>query len=252
MRISYQYDGTFAGFLTCLDDCRRNHFTPEDFATFDEGRVSLFAVRSMDSDPQKAKEVYASLRKISREVQGVTAYAFLTCMEEKEMAIYDFLRLAQQIGPGVIHWETDSRVARVLKAVRHLQGEAHLLKGFVRFADYGGFLGAEIDPKNRVLPLLKRHFSGRYNTENFLIYDKTHGEVLFHRRGDPMRRDECRLVSVQSLHLPEVSQREQAWQSLWQTFYDTIAIEGRINPKLRMTHVPKRYWKNMSELRDEL
>ena len=40
-------------------------------------------------------------------------------------------------------------------------------------------------------------------------------------------------------------------QRLWRRFYDTVAIEARKNEKLRMTHMPKRYWGMMTEFQDE-
>ncbi|MEG2653524.1 MAG: DUF4130 domain-containing protein, partial [Ruthenibacterium sp.] len=41
-------------------------------------------------------------------------------------------------------------------------------------------------------------------------------------------------------------------RALWQRFYQTISIAARENPKCRMTHMPKRYWENMLEVREEL
>lgn len=45
---------------------------------------------------------------------------------------------------------------------------------------------------------------------------------------------------------------EQKYQRLWKIFYDSIAIEGRYNPKCRMSHMPKRFWHNLTELKDEV
>ena len=33
-------------------------------------------------------------------------------------------------------------------------------------------------------------------------------------------------------------------------FYDTIEVPGRRNHKCRMTHMPKRYWKHMTEFEE--
>lgn len=252
-QITYEYDGTFAGFLTCVDDSRRNHLIPCAFTTPADPRLSLFPVRRVETDRQRATAVYQSIRRdISPQAQELTALAFLTCMKEREKAICAFLRLGRQIGPGVTQWMTDDRVEPLLKAVQYLKNEAHLFKGFIRFAEYPGFLASEIEPKNRVLPLLRGHFCGRYNTENFLIYDKTYHEILFHRSGPYQGKQSSKIVPVTDLQLPETDEREQAWQALWKTFYDTIAIKGRYNPKRRMSNVPKRYWNNMTELKGEL
>ena len=42
---------------------------------------------------------------------------------------------------------TDDRVAVLTRAVGHLTGEAHLLKGFTRFSEQEGVLVGEIAPK---------------------------------------------------------------------------------------------------------
>ena len=66
--------------------------------------------------------------------------------------------------------------------MRHLDGEVHLLKGFVRFSEFDGMLAGEIRPKNRVLPLLRGHFCSRMYNEVFLLYDRTHLEKSLHPR----------------------------------------------------------------------
>ena len=46
-------------------------------------------------------------------------------------------------------------------------------------------------------------------------------------------------------------QEELDFRRLWRQFYDTVAIEGRYNPRCRMTHMPKRYWAHMTEFQAE-
>lgn len=40
---------------------------------------------------------------------------------------------------------------------------------------------------------------------------------------------------------------EKRYRRLWRCFYDTIAIRERENPKLRMSHMPKRFWPLLTE-----
>ena len=47
------------------------------------------------------------------------------------------------------------------------------------------------------------------------------------------------------------NETEAAYRLLWKRFYDTVAIRERENPKLRMTHMPKRYWSTMTEFQDD-
>ena len=131
------------------------------------------------------------------------------------------------------------------KAVRHLEEEAHLLTGFVRFSELEGVLAGEISPKNRVLPLLRPHFCGRYPQEQFLLYDKTHREALIHAPG------RWSILPMEEFQMGRAGTEELQYRRMWRKFYDTIAIEGRENPRCRMTHMPKRYWDNMTEFQRE-
>ena len=46
-------------------------------------------------------------------------------------------------------------------------------------------------------------------------------------------------------------EEEALYRRLWRSFYDTISIEERYNPRCRMTHMPKRYWGTMTEFQRE-
>ena len=122
-----------------------------------------------------------------------------------------------------------------------MSGELEKLRGFVRFSDYSGVLGAEIEPKNRVLPLLRRHFCDRYANESFFIYDRTHKELLVYTK------NHSRLLTVDSLHLALPGEEEVQFRRLWKRFYETIAIKERYNPRCQNTFMPKRYRGTMTE-----
>ena len=77
--------------------------------------------------------------------------------------------------------------------------------------------------------------------ENFLIYDKTHGDVLVYEQG------KTQIFSAERFTLPDPDEEELRFRALWRMFYGTIAVPGRENPRCRMTQMPKRYWENMTE-----
>lgn len=175
------------------------------------------------------------------------AHAFLSGSEEKELLILRFLRLGYRVGPGVMFMAGHKDVAPVLALEKAVCGEAHLLTGFVRFQDYGDFLGGTITPKHYVLPLLRLHFCQRLPGEDFILYDATHGAALLWQKG---RASYAQLDEAPPF--PEISREEAAYQELWKRFYKTIAIAARENPALRRSLCPKRYWVNMTELKEEL
>ena len=245
-QVCYEYDGTFEGFLTCVFYSYADKEEAVCFHTTAEECYTLWPTRRIDAERDKAERVYRSIRpRMGADGEELIWRGFLTCLEEKELHIYRFMRYGYQRGSMAARDLGNDRVSALFKAVQHLNSEAHLLTGFTRFSDYDGVLMGEIEPKNRVLPLLRRHFTGRYNTERFLLYDRTHGEALVYRPG------RWAIVPVDEVTLPPAGEEELQYRRLWKRFYDTIAIEGRHNPKLRMTHMPKRYWGTMTEFQEE-
>ena len=245
-QVCYEYDGTFEGFLTCVFYSYAHREEAVCFQTFAEDCCTLWTTRRIDTEQDKAERVYRSIgSRMGRPAAELVYRGFLTCLPEKELHIYRFLRYGYERGAAVMDDLGDPRVHTLWRAVGHLNSEAHLLTGFIRFSDHHGVLMGEIEPKNRVLPLLRRHFVGRYNTEPFLLYDRTHGEALVYRPHQWV------IVPVDGLTLPPAGEEERQYRRLWKRFYDTVAIEGRYNPKLRMTHMPKRYWNTMTEFQEE-
>ena len=241
----YYYDGSFDGFLCCIFECYANKEILTAIYRDEDAVPTLFDSRTVLTDPAHAGRVLRKLIKISPSAAQLVQRGFLTCMEDKELCLYRLIVKLLRQGPGFLRDLSDETLYPVASAVRHLNGEAHLLKGFVRFSELGGVLGSEIEPKNRVLPLLRSHFCARYREDQFFIYDRTHKEALFYARGKAVIRP------LDDFQMAPPDKKEANYRLLWKRFYDTIAIKERENPQLRRTHMPKRYWNTMTEFQGE-
>lgn len=91
MDVVYQYDGTLEGFLCCVYDSYVYKESPVGFSA-DEGFLSLYEVRTVATDREHGKRVYQGLVKRSAKAANVLRRAFLTCMEDKELCLYAFVR----------------------------------------------------------------------------------------------------------------------------------------------------------------
>lgn len=246
--VVYRYDGSFEGFLCCVFHSFETRQLPFDILTFQEPATTLFPEQHISTDSAKARRVSVSLpKKLGPKARRVVATAFLSGRPQKDLLLLRFLVFAYSTGPAAFSMAGHALVAPVLAMEQEVSHEAHLFTGFVRFQDYGEFLGATIAPKHAVLPLLRRHFCQRFPSESFLIYDQTHCAVLLHQ---PDRTEYA--VLEQPPVFPSPSQQELAWQSMWKEFYRAIAIPQRQNHTLRRSHCPKRFWSNMTELAPEL
>ena len=242
--IVYRYDGTFDGFLCCVFESYAKKEIPAAIFSVNEGQFTIYPEKNIETVLENAQRVYKSFDvKMGKEARELIRYAFLTCMEEKELTMYRFIRLGYQYGNKVMNMLTDDTVNKMFKAVHYLKKEAHLFTGFVRFSETEDFLAAQIEPNNFVLPILAEHFTDRYKEEKFVIYDKTHKTALFYSDYK---------ISVVEMESFEIPKTDCLYEELWKRYYKSIAIEERYNPRCRMTMMPKRYWKNIFEVKDEL
>lgn len=240
--VIFQYDSTFDGFLCCVFDSYIHKELPIAFYSDEEVCVlSFYAVRTVHTIPENAQRVYRSLHKISPAATQLLRRAFLTCLDNKELYLYRFVRRLFRDGPAFLKNQSDEVYYPIAKAVRHMNGEVEKLRGFIRFSEYNDLLGAEIEPKNQVLPLLRHHFCSRYANESFFIYDRTHKELLLYAKG------RSRIIPVDSIHLALPGEEELHYRALWKRFYDTIAIKERTNPRCQNSFLPKRYRGTMTE-----
>ena len=243
----YVYDGSFDGFLCCVHESVYKHEQPSEIWREDNALLTMLETRYIKTNNVMASAVASSIpTRISVRVEELVNTVFLSCLEQKELKLLTFLQRSYNEGGNLAFSLGDKDVAPLLGAEKHLLGEAHLLKGFIRFADIGGALVATITPKNYILPFIARHFLARYNRENFMIFDKTNKAALTYQNGA------AEIINLDSVEFPEETAAEKKYQELWKRFYNTIAIESRTNPRCRMTHMPKRYWENMLEVRDLL
>lgn len=137
--VVYLYDGGLAGFFNCVYESVYEHELPAAIVTEQDPQPSLMLQKRIAADPGRAVRVRNSIpKKISPRALELMENVFLSCMEKKEIHTLRFLLLGYEQGPRVLSMLGHPDVAPLLAAERHLGGECHLLKGFIRFSDYGG------------------------------------------------------------------------------------------------------------------
>lgn len=212
---------------------------------------------SVPSSEKAAKVTRTICEKLGIEFYETIMNAILAITPErkKEMdksdAIYHTVVLALNSPKGakVIHSLGEPCIHRVFTLSRATFAESHHLTGFLRFSELeNGVLFAVIHPKNNALPTLAEHFTDRLPQENFIIYDENRQMTAVHRAGKNFM-----LVDASDLNqdiLTRYSEKEYEYRKLWLSFYEHIAIEARINPKLQASNLPKRFRGDLLELKN--
>lgn len=80
------YDGSFAGFLTCVGESFRQKVYPFYFLTPCDRQSSLYPLLEIPTDPALAGNVYEALEaQVSRSFRRLVTYSFLTCLPQREI-----------------------------------------------------------------------------------------------------------------------------------------------------------------------
>ena len=244
--VIFKYDGSFEGLMCCIFKCYAEKLIPSDIISESSDQLVLGNITEIITEPEKAARVENGIReKIGNDILIFLRKSFLSCEPDKDILILRFAVLGFKYGKKIKNMLTDSTVNRLMKAERFAAQEAHLMLGFVRFSEHSGVLVSVIEPKNSVIPLIAEHFCDRFRSERFIIFDKNHHLALFH---EPCRAE---IMEIDSFEPSAPDDSELKFRSLWKTFFDTIGIKERYNPRCQNNLLPLRYRGTMTEFSDD-
>ena len=170
-------------------------------------------------------------------------YAFLANDTSKEMNILKYLLLGLLLGPKVNTMLSVDYVLAVIKLKRLVLLEAHRMKGLVRFISIGNnTFYSVVHLDNNVIEQIGKHFINRLPTQNFMIIDKNRNIAFLYNTKEYI------ITNISKIALPNLEE-EELYQTLWKTFYNTISIVERKNLRLQASYMPRRYWKDLIEMK---
>ncbi len=216
----------------------------------EEENLRLFAqYKTVETNREKAAKVAATMiQKMGEDVFWDICCVLASEDKEKAQAVYRTLvhALDKKQYRNVMSNVQDAYIQKAFVLARSAGAEVHHLYGFIRFKELqNGVLYARIGPKNNIATLLIPHFENRYPLENFIIHDDRRQIFVLHPAGKS-----CFVVTGEEalrFKLPENSEAEQYFQSLFVEFCHTIAIKERENIALQRNNLPLRFQEYMVE-----
>lgn len=248
--IAYTYDGTLEGLLTAIFASYERHEEPTDVVTTENVQLRLGQeLHEVETDLDRAVRVHSGImRSCGSEVFDAVKHASLSDDPQAGTIVYRYVRLAMHgklTQRALVNDFTHNEVFQLQQLNRSVSRERHFIMQFLRFEHLdNGVWFAKCNPKASVVPLVMDWFSARFNTQAFIIYDEVHDIAGVYEGSD------WYLVKSDSLTLPDHAPDEKLMQTAWKRFYDTIGVEARYNPELRRQFMPKRFWKNITEVKD--
>ncbi|MEO8793981.1 MAG: TIGR03915 family putative DNA repair protein [Daejeonella sp.] len=248
MTINYiLYDGTWSGLLTAVFEIYERKLTEVRIDPQQKSESLLFAEELVvENDDKKAMRVWDGLStKISLSARKNLFACFLSEIKGIENVILDYIRLVFAQNINIEKAFSFPAVLKLSQVGKMVHREKHRMEAFVRFKrTLDDFYFAVVEPDFNVLPLISSHFKNRYADQKWLIYDLKRKYGLYFDLKEVEEVTMDLKISDQD-NLFEDS--EALYQTLWQDYFKHINIESRKNTRLHLRHIPKRYWKHLTE-----
>jgi probable DNA metabolism protein len=247
------YDNTFEGLLSLVFECYEHKVFPDRIERKEIVQTSLFGNSyHVITDEEKAKRVWKSLQKrITERSFQMLYYTYLSEFENVEILILKYIRKTISSPINIEINFSDPDVLEIFHIQKKVTREADRIRMFVRFQKTAdGLYYASFDPQYNVLPLVTDHFEKRFADQQWVIYDtrRLYGYYYNLKSTNEIRFEEHKVNRLNgSIDKKDLAPDEMVFQRLWKSYFKEMCIKERINPKLHVQLLPKRYWKYLIE-----
>jgi probable DNA metabolism protein len=250
--IVFFYDKTFEGLLTAIFDAYNRKVFPDKLLA--EGDVApLFMEDSYTvvTQEDKANRVWTALeKKMSKGACNMLTHAWLSEEEGSDELLFRYIRKQTDSKISIETNFGDDDVLRMHQVAKRVSHECLYLKQFVRFQKAADdIFFAPVSPKCNALPLAIEHFKDRFADQKWVIYDikRKYGYYYDLHTMVEMTLDNDEHILSGKLDEKLMAEDEKMFQELWKGYFKSMTIKERINLKLHRQHMPKRFWKYLTE-----
>ncbi|HEX3007776.1 MAG TPA: TIGR03915 family putative DNA repair protein [Bacteroidales bacterium] len=250
------YDKTFEGFLSLIFDSFKDKIAPDRIEGFGWEETVLWAEKmSVATDPVKAGRVWEGLRKrLTARAYNAVYRIQLSGVPDSEMILFRFLQKVFATTINIEENYSDPDVLKIKKLDKQICQEAERMRQFIRFQKTADDIYySVITPQYNVIPLVILHFQERFADQQWIIYDSRRNYGFYYDRKQTVQ------ITLTSDKINPLNGKldddilavdEQLFQQLWKKYFKAICIEERRNERLQMQHMPKRFWKYLTEKQD--
>lgn len=249
MHIAIVYDGTWPNYLSAVFEIYERKLSEANIYRHDRYQPGMFAqpIR-IATDQKKADRVWQGLKsKLSAQALNNVFSCYLSELEGIEDTLLTYIRLVFSSAQSVEDAYGHSAVLRVAQVGRMVHREKHRMEAFVRFQlTQDDMYYAAIEPDFNVLPLIAKHFKNRYADQKWIIYDLKRRYGIYYDL-ENVEEITFEFSPEADNGTPVFKEEEALYQALWKDYFKHVNIPARKNMKLHLQHVPKRYWKHLTE-----
>ena len=246
------YDGTFEGLITAIFEIYEYKILQPNIVNSNRASGSLFGkIHEVYTNKEKTARVFKKLKdKLTPNAFSNLYKTFLSEIKDVENILYRYIAYILSSKASVENDYSNADVLELQQITKKVHREKHRMEAFVRFQlTQDQLYFCIIQPDFNVLPLISKHFEKRYADQRWLIYDscrkyglyydlQTVEEVSMNFENDVNNKSELKSIC---------DEKEELYQKLWCIYFGSINIAARKNMKLHIQHMPKRYWRYLTE-----
>ncbi len=239
------YESSFEGFLTAVFDAFYLRRTDIRLLPECAEPPLLFDCRTVYADSGKAMRVQKGIKqKLGTNTLWTIFTAWLSHENNIDDILLFYLRLAFKLGADISKMSQNDAVFKTISTAERVKREAHRFKEFVRFKKYKDIYVADIFPDFEILPLIVRHFSERFNDQNFIIKDKHYRKALIYYE------QRAAIADITEFWDPD-DMNEDEFEDMWRKYYSAMCIESRKSRRRMLSFMPLKYHRYMPEKRPD-
>lgn len=250
--IVFFYDKTFEGLLTAIFDAYSRKVFPDTLLEVgDVAPLFMEESHTVITNDEKSGRVWTSLQqKMSKGAQNMLTYVWLSEEEGSDDLLFRFIRKTFDSKISIETNFGDDDVLKLHQLAKKVSHEEHYLKEFVRFQKAADdIFFAPVSPRYNALPLAIPHFKDRFSDQKWVIYDVKRRYGFYYDLDTvvEMTLDNDEHLLSGKLDEKMMAEDENIFQELWRGYFKSMTIKERINLKLQCQHMPKRFWKYLTE-----
>ena len=244
--MTYVYDGTWDGLMCLVYKTAEDKAAPGDILRPNDAEMGLlFGTVAIENNSEIAQATASALKKrASGRMLSDAWFALLSCDlnggRNVDMALWRTLANVWERGRKTEFDLAGESANIVRKAAQRTGYEYNKYLGVVRFRDLGGIFYAELEPDCDVLALLADHFSARLADQGWILHDLRRKKAALYDMKEWV-------VTDMPSRITDSLEKYDVYQDLWREFYRGTTTAQRLNYKTQRGHMPKKYWKHLTE-----
>lgn len=220
----FTYDGTLEGLLSVYLKCIAMKVRPLDIKPdfMVRGKPCEERYMHVRTNLPMADRLYRYMGQCaSAELQQMITDCFLTSLPRMELDLYELVARGIRYGASVTEDYEDETLHRIQMAIRDLYRESQTLVRDIGFKDECGVAVTVLNPRNCVLPLIRKKILNDPQYDDILAYDKRHYLILM-RNGS-----EDDIIDIRRLPIPGVNDRHEVYETFWPYITGGLDVQGR-------------------------